>query len=204
MKKSEINYYKTCKTLPLYNFYEILNTKDLLWLVKGYDDDFSKEEVDAIDGDFLFSLWNDIHTEYGGLFKSGPDTKKYLKIAQITEMECEVSCIRDLMDFLKIRESTEIRAELDSWGYDGDDLEKTEQKVKQLEFKISIFRSKNKDLIDPEVKEEVEDKTYDMFADIVAVESAFQGSVKIDPFKDTVSRWVNYILLAEKRQKNGS
>ena len=202
MKKSERYYYKTCKTLPLYNFYEILNTKDLLWLVKGYDDEFSKEDLEDVDSAFLFTLWENIHTEYGGLFKGGSDDKKYTKIAQISEMEVEVSVIKDLIWFLSIRESENIRAELDSWGYFGDDIEKTEKKLKQLEFKISIFRSKNKDLIDPEKKEEVEEKNYDLFADIVAVESAFEGSQKIDPFKDTVSKWVNIILLAKKRQKN--
>ena len=203
MKKSERYYYKTCKTLPLYNFYEILNTKDLYWLVRGYDDEFSKEDLKDIDDTTLFQIWELIHTEYSGLFKGGSDDKKYLKVAQISEMEVEASTVRDLIDLLKVRNSEAIRNEIDAWGYFGDDIEKTEKKLKQLDFKISIFRSKNKDLIDPEKKDKVEEKVYDLFADIVAVESAFEGSQKIDPFKDTVSRWVNIILLAEKKQKNG-
>ena len=203
MKKSERYYYKTCKTLPLYNFYEILNTKDLYWLVRGYDDEFSKEDLKDIDDTTLFQIWELIHTEYSGLFKGGSDDKKYLKVAQISEMEVEASTVRDLIDLLKVRNSEAIRNEIDAWGYFGDDIEKTENKLKQLDFKISIFRSKNKDLIDPEKKDKVEERVYDLFADIVAVESAFEGSQKIDPFKDTVSRWVNIILLAEKKQKNG-
>ena len=199
MTKSEKYYFRSCKTLPIYNFYEILNTGNLNWLVKGFDEDSDEQELDF---NFLVKLWEKIHSEYVDILGDSSETKDYLTIAQINEMEAEVVVVESLIDLIKIKRSKRIIKEINAWGYFGDDIEKTVDKLKVLRFKISIFKSKNKKLLNPEEKKDKEeDRVYDLFKDIIAVEKAFGDGYRIDPHKTVLSKWGRLILEAQRKNK---
>jgi len=196
MKKSGTYYFKSCKTLPIYNFYEILNTNNLGWLQKGYNDD--NEEISLVKD--AKSIWQGIYDEYILLLGNKVNTKGYTILAQLSEMETELIVVSELINIYSKINHKDIQAEIDKWGYDSNDLEKSLKKLEGLQFRIKITRSKNKDLLEEEEDEEVKVE-YDIFKDVVSVENTLDNGILIDVHKTVVKKWVNYILIAEK--KNG-
>ena len=51
--------YKNCETLPVYNFMKIINTDNLDWLIKGYEDGLEYEHKENLE-----FAWEEIIKEY--------------------------------------------------------------------------------------------------------------------------------------------
>jgi len=199
MKKSERFYYKSCKTLPLYNFYELLNTKNYNWLIKGYSED--SEDPTDVDNEFLANLFNEIVENYQESLNGKKDVKQWMIVAQVNEMEVELKIVATLLDLHLKEYNKDIEQEIISWGYDPEDPKKVLKDLEGLKFRISIFKGKNKDLFSTEEDKETKEKVYDLYKDIASVEYSLGTSIVIDPYKTVVDKWVNYILIIEK--KNG-
>jgi len=191
MKKSEAYYFKSCDTLPIYNFYKILNTKELKWLIKDYDED------DEIEDEKLITLWEDIYEEYIDLLGEKAVTKKSVAINQLQKMELEIRIVSSLIKMYIDRKFDEIGEQIDEWGYDKNDLEKSIKKLESLKFRMDILKSKT------DVKEDEEVK-YDLYNDIVSIETILGNGINIDPHKTVVSKWVSYILISEKKNAKRS
>lgn len=191
MEKSEIYYYKSCDTLPIYNFYKILNTKDLKWLIKGYDG----EEQQA-DEDKLIELWENVYEEYIDLLGNKGINKKMVVVNQLSKMEMEIRIVSSLIKIYSEHKYEEIGDQIDQWGYHKEDLEKSIKKLEALKFRMDILNSKNKD-------EEAEEIKYDVYKDIVSIEATLGNNINIDPYTTVVSKFVNYILIAEIKNGKG-
>lgn len=190
MTESERCYYKSCDTLPIYNFYKILNTKDLMWLVKGYEGDEGHDDEDK-----LIELWEKIYEEYIDLLGEKAISKKAITLNQISKIELELRIVSSLIQIYADKRYEEIGEQIDAWGYYKDDIEKSIKKLEGLKFRMNIMISKTKD------DDDEEEKKYDIYKDIVAVENILGNGLTIDPYKTVVSKWVNYILISER--KNG-
>lgn len=195
MRKSEIYYYKSCDTLPIYNFYKILNTKDLKWLIKDYNED---DEYDT-DEEKLIEFWEKVYDGYIDLLGEKAITKKSLIVNQISKLELEIHTVSTLLKIYVDKPFKEIAEQIDEWGYYKNDIEKSIKKLESLKFKIDILKSKN-DI----GNEEEEDFKYDLYNDIVSIETSLGNGLNIDPHKTVVSKWVSYILISEKRNAKRS
>lgn len=186
MTESERCYYKSCDTLPIYNFYKILNTKDLMWLVKGYEGDEGHDDEDK-----LIELWEKIYEEYKKVMGIDGDTKSQRTLAVISEMELELVTVSILLKISQTSKEQWVKDELKAWKYDIPDPIK---KLEALKFKLDILKSKNQDLINPEEKEE---NANNLYKDIAIVETSL--GFRINPKETVVSQWAEYINICKKR-----
>lgn len=201
MQKLKTNFYNSCKNLPIENFYEILNTKNLNWLRINFRDG---DEYDDSEDDKLQKLWENIHEEYIELLENNAGTKNYTILANIIELEKELSVVGMLFDVYSKSGSEALKIEIEKWGYYPNDLEKSLKKLKSIKFRISIIKSKNPDLFkEPDINDE-EKIEYDLFSDVVLLEESLGDGRTIDVKKTVVSKWVRYIKNAERKlKKNG-
>jgi len=197
MEKSKNFLYKTCETLPIENFYAILNTNNFAWLHKDYEDG---DEYTDVNTNGLKSIWLDIHDEYTDLLNKNSGTKDFTIVANLVEMENEMSIVSSLIYIYDSRNSDAIKEQIELWGYYPDDLDKSLKKLKTIQFKISIIKSKNPDLFNK--PDENDDKVeYDLYSDVVLLEESLGDGRTIDVKTTVVSKWVKYIQVIEKKNK---
>ena len=190
MSKSKNKYYKSCGSLPVFNFYKILNTNDLSYLVRGFDVDddsieFSQEEVLL-----LSDIWFNITCEYNGLFGDKINSNNYLIVAQISEMAQELEIVSTMLAFYEMRPSEALKKALLEWKYDPDLPEKCDKKLKALKFRMEFTQGKNKDLF--EVDEKKEKKVYKLYDEVVRLENAL--GITIDVHKTVLEKWASLIM----------
>ena len=197
MKNSK-NFYKSCDSLPIYNFYQILNTGELSWMCKDYsvDDDpikFSQKELETI-GEY----WFDISNAYNEMMGEKTGNTRFKVMAQISELIDEHEIVRTLLNYHKFLRSASVANEIEKWGYYPFDHEKSEKKLKGISFRINMIKSKNPDLF-PE--EDTEPQQYDIFQDFILLENSLDNGIKIDPHTTPVTRWVKMILFNDKKNR---
>ncbi len=161
-----------------------------MWLVKGYEGDEGHDDEDK-----LIELWEKIYEEYIDLLGEKAISKKAITLNQISKIELELRIVSSLIQIYADKRYEEIGEQIDAWGYYKDDIEKSIKKLEGLKFRMNIMISKTKD------DDDEEEKKYDIYKDIVAVENILGNGLTIDPYKTVVSKWVNYILISER--KNG-
>ena len=202
MQKSKISYFKSCKTLPLYNLYEILNTGNYNWLRIGYD-----ENSEDIESQELSDAVTTILEQYSFLIGNDEISKNYMKLAQVREMEMELTIVATLLSLLTqstIRPEIIIK-EIRKWGYDPDNLDKSLKDLEGLKFRISIFKGKNKEVFEKkEIKDGSKQEKYNLYKDIASVEYSLGTGIVIDPHTTVVEKWANYILIIEKKNEQRS
>lgn len=198
MRKSRSNLYKKCSTLPIENFYGILNTGNLAWLYKEFEDG---DEYDISDEQNieLTNIWNDIHEDYIDKIGNGSETKNYMILAQMCEMEAELNIVGTLIQVYSLKKTDAIKAEIEKWEYYPDDIDKSIIKLKQVKFKMSIMKSKHKELF--EESDEDIDIEYDLFNDVVVLEQSLGESKVIDVKTTVVDKWIKYVKSADAKNK---
>lgn len=197
MRKSRKSFYNSCKTLPIENFYEILNTKNYNWLRVDFK---SGDEYDKEDSNELKSIWDELHDEYTDLLNKNSGSKDFTTVANILEMENEITIVSTLFDVYARRESDIIKEQIELWEYFPDDLDKSLKKLKSIQFKISIIKSKNPDLF-KEPDENDNKVEYDLYSDVVLLEESLGDGRTIDVKTTVVNKWVRYIQIIEKKNK---
>ena len=199
MKKSR-SYFKSCDTLPIFNFYQILNTSDLSWLVKGHDADSDPIQFTETETAELNHYWFNITNRYNEMFGEKTGNTRFVVLAQIAELAQEVDIVSTLLNYYHIRKSESIKNALSEWNYDADDMEKCEKKIKGITFRINMMKSKNKDLF-PTEAEEVEKKQYDLFNDVVLLENSLGNGTSVDVHTTCVTKWVKMILYNDQKNR---
>jgi hypothetical protein len=200
MLKSKTNFYKSCNHLPIENFYEILNTNNLDWLRIDHVDG---NEYDTDDSVVLKALWDSIHEEYVDLLNQGGN-KDFTIIASVLELEKELAIVSHLFSVYDNRNSKALAKEIDAWGYYPKDSAKSLKKLQTIQFRISIIKSKNRDLFEEPDKDNNETIEYDLFNDVVLLEEVFGSGKVIDVKKTVVAKWVRYIKTAEENSKKNN
>jgi len=198
LKESGRKYFKSVKSLPIFNFYQILNTKELSWLVKGFNIDDDPIEFEEDEKDMLAQLWFDITSAYNELLGDKVNSNNYIIIAQISEMLQELEIVGSLLSLYSIRPSERLKMEIGKWKYNVEDPEACKKKLNQLKFRIEFTKNKNKELFKTEEEEEEAPK-YNLYKDVVLFENSL--NIAIDVHKTVLEKWVMITLMHDEMQK---
>ena len=197
--KNSRNFYKSCDSLPIYNFYQILNTGDMSWMHKEHSVDDDPIEFKQKDLEEASEYWFEISNAYNEMMGEKTGNTRFKVMAQISELIDEHEIVRTLLNYHKFLRSAAIANEIEKWGYYPFDHEKSEKKLKGIEFRINMIKSKNKDLFPDEEREESQ---YDIFQDVILLENSLDNGIKIDPHTTPVTRWVKMILYNDKKNRD--
>lgn len=202
MNKSKSKYYKSCGSLPVFNFYKILNTEDLSYLVRDHDVDdepivFTEEELVE-----LSSIWFEITSEYNELFGEKINTNNYVIIAQISQMAQELEIVSTMLSLYSVKPSEKLKMALKEWKYDVEDMDKCKKKLDSLKFRMEFTAEKNKALFERDEKDK--GKKYKLYDDVVRLENSM--GITIDVHKTVLEKWAALILkndeLIKAQRKN--
>lgn len=190
--------YKNCRTLSMFRFYEILDTKDYYYLVDDYDNVERTPELEReLDG-----IWNELFKEYINLKDDKKIRSSFRKLAMISKLETKLTICANLLKALSVQTTKKgllaYKKELSAWGYaiNGKkslslEIERITKHLKQLQSSINIKRSEYK----KEYQSDLTKEKISIDAQIVNVEQTLQNV--IDSNKVTVSKWIEYVKRAE-------
>ena len=196
MKLSKENYYKTIRTIPVYNFYLLHQEKDLRYLHKDFEEG-SEEQLTEEQELTLSDIKQSLMEDYVDLLSDGKGRSDKLIVGQIGDMEVEIMIVGSLIQMMHKSPSEALKMELKNWRYPVD-LEKALKKLDGVKFRLSILKSKNKHLF--EVDEKQDEVQYDLYKDVVLLEQSL-GGMNIDPKVCVLEKWVNYLKLARDKNK---
>lgn len=190
--------YKNCRTLSMFRFYEILETKDYYYLVEDYDNVERTPELERkLDG-----IWTDLFKEYINLKDDRKIRSSFKKLALISKMETKLTICANLLKGLSLQTTKtgllKYKKELSAWGYpiNGNksltlEVERLTKQLKLLHSSINIKRSEYK----KEYHSDLTKEKISIDAQIVNVEQTLQNV--IDSNRVTVSKWIEYVKRAE-------
>lgn len=202
MTKLENNYYKTSKDCPIENFYEVLNSNNFNFLRKGITaDNIESFPREGDDYDALGYAFDSIQERYSDILGDGGGSKNYMILAEMSELQTELEIVSTLCLYYQVRPLLLVKIEIERWGYTPDNLDKAFKKLKGIEFRMSIIKSKNPDIFDATDKKDEEKIEYDLYKDVVALEDSLGNGMVIDVKKVVVERWANYLRLSEEKYK---
>lgn len=197
--------YKSCHDLPKYNFDEIIDNKNLNWLLKDYDGDEIKTDVD------LGLLWKDIFNEYI-ILKNDEEAKEYYRVnAELEELKEKLEKLKVLTYLYGLNENSKIELDiikhLSAIGYPvdrnkpkKDELDKLIRNKKSLLTNINRIKLQHQDILKSEEKKVKTNREQEV-ADVEFILS----KNFIDRKKTTVAKWLAYLSQCSskiKAQKN--
>ena len=197
--------YKSCKTLSIFRFYEILETKDYKYLIDDYENTDITEELQ----NDLDNIWSELFKEYIVLKDDKQIRTSFKKLAYISKLETKLSICSSLLSGLVEQTTKEGQLkyikELSAWGYPinqnkdiQDEVNRVIRNFKTLKSTITIKRNE----YNKEYKKELTQEKIDIDEQVVNVEQALNN--QIDSNKTTVSKWIYYVKKANniaKKQK---
>lgn len=180
-KKSKNNYryYKSIDFLPIFNFFKVIETDDLRFLLKIEDYEILPDDADIKE---LSKAWESISNEYSKAENSNSSVIHFTTIKSLHKLELEFLMLWDLMNLIIIDENGFNSKEcLIKAGLQGKDLKWIEKRIKALTNKINLKQAKIKEDY-PQNKKDDWVKVLDKIEDI-------KGR-KIDKYQTTVREYL--------------
>jgi hypothetical protein len=199
--------FKSCSTLPVKNFFQIIETDDLRYLTKKFDIENSKLKLSNDDIAILSSIWEEIYFEYCEITSNHKLKSILKKQCLIQEWETiyyvVTECI-NIFDVYGTKESLDLINRLNDKKYQinldkplGIQLNKLDNKMKGLKNKIKIFKIK---LVNS-VKEDKEEVKNNLERDALYLERNLDLKRAIDISKTPIKTWVQMIELSKEKAK---
>lgn len=180
-------YHTSIKTLPIWNFTEVLQTHD-----------FSHLWIDEVREEDLSEVWKDIYNEYCKAAKV--DNRHFKQIAKIEELKLKVHKIEILLaltqdSFKEVRE--EAKKALKGYNYifrtDKPYKEELERLMRQLSSLVTKLKIEESKLPKEDKKEGIT-----LMKQAVSLENIFTGR-SIDIYTTTVEKWIALNQLAKEK-----
>lgn len=195
-----ILYYKSCKELPIYNFYKIVDDEDLRYLVKNYSEDDNNIKVDKR----AKSIFQKILEEYSEL-TSNKEIITNIKMRMfILELEFDKDNMQNILQLFKDTNDFSVLSLLSSFGFnikESDDidasLKRVISKIKGLKNKIRINKIKYEKRFEKS-KEKI--KT-NLDKEALILEMNLQLGREIDIRKTTVFKWITMIKISKEKSE---
>lgn len=196
--------FKTCRTLSLFLFYEILDTKDYKYLIEDYEGVEINEELKAK----LDSIWNELFKEYITLKDDKEIRLSFKQLAIIDKLEKKLVICKSLIEGLiyqsTVKGQIKYIKELSAWGYPidrnkslKDEIDRVIRNLKTLQSSIKIKRVAFEKIH----KKELTQEKINLDKEIVAVEQTLGGGKNIDAEKTMLSKWIEYVRKAKEISK---
>jgi len=198
--------YKSCKTLSIFRFYEILDTKDYKYLIEDYENTEITEELQLQ----LDDIWSELFKEYIDLKKDRTLVQSFKKRQLIAKMETRLVFGINLLKALIIQTDDKwIQDYIDAlslYNFKIDinkDLEteciRIKNNLKTLKSNISIKKNQYENDYGSKNNEE----PIDIDKQIYSVEKALDMSYHIMKHNTSVKEWITLInLTIETTKKN--
>lgn len=191
--------------MNMFRFYEILDTKDYLYLVKDYENVELSSELKVT----LEKIWIELFKEYIVLKDSKEIKNSFRLLAYINKLETKLFICKELLKCLTHQSTKKGQkmfiAELSEWGYKidikkplKDEIQRVISDFKALKTTITIKKS----AFEREHKKELSQEKINIDKQVVNVEQIL-GNV-INPQTTMVSKWVEYVKIAEKKAKKAA
>ena len=188
-----MNTYNNCSEIPVFNFYEIVNTNDYRYLICKYKAD-SKLKISNNKKVKLQNLFKDIVIEYLELTNNLKAVNNAAKKWLVAKLKFKSSTASSILEIYSVNNDIEALKLLNDLGFTID-VEKdiNEQisiiirDIKAIKNKINIFSSQLKN----SEKNENEDVKINLDLDAWNLEQALDLKYMIDIKTTTLSRWVN-------------
>ena len=209
-KQRKLKTYNYCKTLPMFNFYEIMETEEYRWLLKDFNDDsdisLSEEELNA-----LKELFQTLFNEYIELKKDNKVLKTLKQRAIIANLENRMFWGATLLK-LFINNPTEETAEsLRSWKFKIDitkpldlEVESVTKQLKSLRTKINMEVSAYEKMVENKNKNK---EKLNIEKQAINVAKGLDLKYPINTKETTMVQWLaycenlEYIIKENKKKK---
>lgn len=205
MKLTKTHYYNSIETLPLYNFDKYRNTRDLNWLIVGYDGREKK-----IQNEQLQSIEKVILDEYFKAIDDRSFTNRLQKWAEIEVLKTKYFVVKSLLSrmykgFPNNQMETRLLfiKELAMHGFkmseintiDGDKLE-----INRLNTGCEGIKTKIT-LIEMELVNDAKVETTSLTKQLQIATIGLQYPYRLDAKTITVSEWIEICKLLEEKSK---
>lgn len=197
----DIQLHKSCDTLPIYNFYKIVDDTDFNYLVVGYDD-LNKNDF-GLDPVKCSSNWKEILEEYSELISDKDILKNYEQQIEILYLETVISSIEKILESYSEFVDIKVLLLLNEFGYSFDEKKNIENQINMALSKIKGQRNKVRILkanyTNKFKKKEIKDTKTSLVKDALSLELSLEIGREINVRKTSVSTWV-YMMDAVKEK----
>lgn len=195
----DIKYHKSCTTLPIYNFYKIMDDMDLRFLIIGYSE-FDSEDVEiTADAEIVLNL---IIEEYAGLTENNEVNVNLGLQILVIEQEFERDTLVEILDIFKEFEDSDVLGLLSEFGFNinvEDDLDKqlsmVIKRIKGLNNKIRINKSKYA----TRFKKANEEIKRNLDKEALMLEMNLKLGREINTRTTSVSKWVSMLEMSREQ-----
>lgn len=207
--------YKTCRTLIMWRFYEVLETGSYVYLIKDYEsyiDEDKKGNLKQVNvtkeiQEQLNEAWENIFNQYVELKDEREIRIIFKKRAYISKLETKLSICSNLLKCLSVQTDEKMRLksikELSAWGYPinrnkplDEEIERVTRNLKSLQSGINIKKSE----FERDYKNELRNEKVSISKQIANIEAVLDKDF-IDDRKISVERWIAYVNQAERKAK---
>lgn len=201
--------HKSCKTLSIYSFDRIVDTTDLRYLIRDFDE-FEEEnfKLTIVEAQELSTIFENILNEYNGLTANTKMFTNYKKRMAILELEfLHDTTVKILKLFVQTNTIEVLGLLVDlKWSFDAD--KPIEEQVAAIEQSLKGIRNRiriSKASFVNAYKDSEEPVKNNLGKEALYLEINLGISRKIDTKTTSVEEWVNMINLSvEKNKKNVS
>lgn len=201
-----MNIHKNCSSLSIWSFYKIIDTEDVRYLIKNYDNDKDIKLTEKRITE-LMSIWDEIVTEYGLLTVNAKVIKNYRLQFIIAELEFKYSTCINVLDIYANSGMIDVLLILNEFDFNINLLLNLEQqidivinKLKSLKNQIKIHKIN----YTRKYKKNVEDIKFNLDREALILQMNLDLKAGIDVKNTSVERWLNMVELNnEKIELNG-
>lgn len=192
-----MKYYKTCSTLPIFNFYQILDTNNLSYLIQGYEDGDKHVLNNELKG-----VFETIIQEYSELTSNTEVIFNLELQTLILEYEFVRDVLQNTLNLYSTSNDFSILSLLEPFNIfikkDGNletQLKKVIKKIKGLNNKIRI----NKDKHAKRFKKNNDTVKTNLDKEALQLELNLSLGREINTKTTTVTKWINMIEISKEK-----
>jgi hypothetical protein len=187
--------FKTCNSIPVYNFYQTIDTGDHRYLIKAFnDEDDSELELDDEKSVELSLIFNKILSEYSELIKDTKVIANYNNQLLIKKLQVKYDfCIR-IIEIYKDTGVFEVVGVLSIFGWAirkenvEQDLEKIQKKLIGMANKLRIYKARYVKKNESEDEEENANGR-NLVAEALNLESVMDLKYSLDIYTVSIKKW---------------
>lgn len=184
-------FFKDCSDLFIYNFNEVVENNNYMWLVVGYD---GYDDIKDFDVEIARELWNGIYNQYCKLSDNTTAILYYQTLTELGYLKVRKHHVNILLDQLSMGKTDEITAmyidALSRWRFYINKRNPLEMELKKMQRQLRAANNKI-GLMEDELKQMREDDAEPMslVKQAVRIEQTLNRN-NIDTRKTTVEKWL--------------
>jgi hypothetical protein len=194
--------YNSCSNIPIFNFFELVKTKDFSLL---FEDGIVPEGVTEED---LAHAVSEILTEYNELTKNSALMREYRDNFEIEYLEAKYNFSNLLIAMYIEYEDVEIIYTINRFGWDLNtdtslmpQLDALKRQLIGIKNQLKIKKSRFIKLYRKNKEEGSEPTNFNLQKQIIYLETGIPLNYKIDIYKDSVERFVYWNEILENKNK---